>query len=95
MQVTGALVRELAELACLELGDAEVERMQRDLDAILAYVELLDDLDTADVPPTAHVLELETPLRDDVVADVLPREEALRNGPEHDERSVIVPRVIE
>jgi aspartyl-tRNA(Asn)/glutamyl-tRNA(Gln) amidotransferase subunit C len=95
MEITTESVRELAELACLELADDEVERMQRDLDAILAYVELLDELDTEDVAPTSHVLDIVTPLRDDTVADVLPRSEVLRNGPRHDDESVIVPKVIE
>jgi aspartyl-tRNA(Asn)/glutamyl-tRNA(Gln) amidotransferase subunit C len=95
MKITPESVRALADLACLELEPAEIERMQRDLDAILTYVEMLDELDTEGVPATAHVLDLATALREDVVADVLPRAEALRNGPRHDDESVIVPRVIE
>jgi aspartyl-tRNA(Asn)/glutamyl-tRNA(Gln) amidotransferase subunit C len=95
MEITAESVRELASLACLELGDDEVARMQRDLDAILVYVRLLDQLATDDVPATSHVLDIATPLREDVMAGVLPRSEALRNGPRHDDESVIVPKVIE
>jgi proteasome accessory factor A len=95
VKITSETVRELAELACLELSDEELETMRADLEAILEYVDLLGELDTEAVPPTAHVLDMQTPLRDDEVADVLPREEVLRNGPKHDQSSVIVPRVIE
>ncbi len=95
MKITEELVLELAELARLRLEPDEAKRMQRDLDAILGYVEKLDELDTSDVPPTAHVLDVATPYREDRVRDVLPVEEAVRNAPEHDSNSMIVPKVIE
>ncbi len=60
----------MARLAQLELTSDEVERMRRDLDAVLTYVEQLGELDTADVPATTHVLDLATPLRSDEVHDV-------------------------
>lgn len=95
MKISPEAVLELAELAQLRLEPEEVARMQRDLDAILAYVEKLSELDTREVPPTAHVLDIETPLRADEVADVLPVEDVVRNAPEHDASSMIVPKVIE
>lgn len=95
MQVTAELVRALAELAELSLDDAEVERMRRDLDAILGYVDRVNELDTAGVRPTAHVLDLATPARDDVAAEPLPVAEVVRNAPAHDERSLLVPKVLE
>jgi aspartyl-tRNA(Asn)/glutamyl-tRNA(Gln) amidotransferase subunit C len=95
VKITAETVRELAQLARLELEPADLERMQRDLDAILGYVEKLDELDTRDVPPTAHVLDVATPFRADEVTGALPVEEAVRNAPEHDRSSMIVPRVIE
>lgn len=95
MRVTAELVRELAELAELSLDDAEVERMRRDLAAILEYVERVSELDTAAVRPTAHVLDLATPMRDDAPGEPLPVSEVVRNSPEHDERSLVVPKVLE
>ncbi len=95
MTITAETVRELAELAELELGEGDVERMQRDLDAILAYVEKLSELDTTDVAPTAHVLDIQTPLRPDCAEPPLDVEEAVRNAPEHDRSSMIVPKVLE
>lgn len=95
MEIDAKLVSELAELAQLDLGQEEVERMRRDLQAILTYVEKLAELDTHGVPETAHVLDLATPLRDDRVRDVLPAEQALRNAPDHDEQAMVVPKVVE
>lgn len=95
MAITAETVRELAELAELELGEGDVARMQRDLAAILAYVEKLSELDTSDVPPTAHVLDIQTPLRPDRAETPLAVEEAVRNAPEHDRFSMIVPKVLE
>jgi aspartyl-tRNA(Asn)/glutamyl-tRNA(Gln) amidotransferase subunit C len=69
--------------------------MQRDLDAILGYVDTLRELDTAGVPPTTHVLEIATPLRADAVCGVLPVSEVVRNAPQHDESAMIVPKVLE
>ena len=95
MQVTDELVRALADLAELELEPAEIARMRRDLEAVLAYVERIDELDTAGVPPTAHVLDLSTPLRPDEAGAPLPVEEVVRNAPEHGEHALVVPKVLE
>ncbi len=95
MKIDEETVRELARLASLELEPEEVERMRRDLDAILEYVEKLQALDTEGVPPTAHVLDIETPYRPDTVGGVLSVSEAIRNAPEHDDAQMIVPKVIE
>ena len=95
MQITPGLLRELAALAHLEFDAEQAERMKRDLDSILRYVAKLEELDTTDVPPTWHVLDVATPMRDDAVEGVLPVSEAVRNAPEHDDASMIVPKVIE
>ncbi len=95
MKISAETVLELAELARLQLSPEEVERMQRDLDSILEYVDKLSELDTEGVPPTAHVLDIATPYRADEVAGVLPVEEVVRNAPVHDTTSMIVPKVIE
>jgi aspartyl-tRNA(Asn)/glutamyl-tRNA(Gln) amidotransferase subunit C len=95
MEISAEEVLNLANLARLELQPEEVERMRRDLAAILGYFGKLSELDTSEVPPTAHVLDIETPLRDDTVKGRLRVEEAVRNAPQHDDSSMIVPKVIE
>jgi aspartyl-tRNA(Asn)/glutamyl-tRNA(Gln) amidotransferase subunit C len=95
MRISRDTVLYIAKLARLRLADTEVERMQRDLDAILGYVASLQALDTSGVPPTTHVLEIATPLRADEVAGVLPVSEVVRNAPEHTDSAMVVPKVLE
>ena len=95
MKISEEIVRYLAELASLKLSDEEVAGMQRDLDAILAYVDKLSELDTDGVAPSAHVLDISTPYREDSVSGVLTVAEVVRNAPDHDSNSMIVPKVME
>lgn len=85
----------IARLARLRLADAEVERMQRDLSAILGHVESLQAVDTEGIAPTTHVLEIATPLREDEIAGVLPVSEVVRNAPDHTDDAMVVPKVLE
>ena len=95
MRITSDTVLFIAKLARLRLADGEVPKMQRDLDAILGYVDSLAKLDTTGVPPSTHVLDLPTPLRPDEVAGVLPVAEVVRNAPEHTDDAMVVPKVLE
>ena len=95
MRITDEDVRSIAELARLGLTEDEVARLRSDLEAILGYVDLLEGVDTTGVEPTAHVLDIPTPMRSDEVRDVLPVSEVVRNAPEHDEQSMLVPKVLE
>jgi len=95
VEITAETVRGLAALAQLELDDEEIERMRRDLAAMLDYVEELSGLDVEGVPPTAHVLDVMTPFRRDDEVRRLPVSEVVRNAPEHDENSYVVPKVLE
>ncbi len=95
MEITADTVRGLAALARIELDAAEVEHMRRDLAAMLDYVEQLSELDVSDVPPTAHVLDVPTPFRADGDLRRLPVAEVVRNAPQHDRGSYVVPKVLE
>ncbi|MEE8312830.1 MAG: Asp-tRNA(Asn)/Glu-tRNA(Gln) amidotransferase subunit GatC [Myxococcota bacterium] len=95
MRIAAETILHIARLAQLELTPDEVERVRRDLDSILTYVEQLAELDTSNVTPTTHILDLATPLRDDEVRDVLRVDEVVRNAPEHTDSSMVVPKVLE
>ena len=94
MRISEEEVRKVAQLARLHLDPEEVEEYRGQLDAILAYIAKLNELDTSAVEPTTHVLAISQPLREDVSAETLPQKEAVRNAPESDGESFIVPRVI-
>ncbi len=77
-----AQVHHVARLARLELNDEEVERMARELSAVLEHVERIDELDLDGVEPTSHVIEVTNALRPDEPRPSLPREAALGAAPE-------------
>jgi aspartyl-tRNA(Asn)/glutamyl-tRNA(Gln) amidotransferase subunit C len=84
MAITREDVLHVARLARLELSEAEVERFQVQLSAILDAVSKVQELDLADVPPTSHPLEVVNVWRDDEPRPSLPVEEALANAPDRD-----------
>lgn len=88
-------VERIAALARLSVTDAEADRLASELEAILAYAEQLSGLDTSEVEPTSHPIELPTPLRDDLPEPPLDPELALANAPERAGSAFVVPKVIE
>ncbi len=95
MKITAESVQELCDLASLRLDPEEAERMRDDLERILDYVGILSELDTEGVPPTSHVIEIATPLREDEVRGVLSVEDVVSNAPRERDGSFVVPKVIE
>ncbi len=77
-----AQVHHVARLARLELDEEEVERMARELSAVLEHVERIGELDLDGVEPTSHVIELVNALRPDDPRPSLPREAALDSAPD-------------
>jgi len=88
-------VQHVARLARLSLTDEELERMREQLDAILAYIDKLRELDVEGVEPTSHAVPLVNVMRDDEVTPVLPQEAALANAPDRAGEFFRVPRIIE
>jgi aspartyl-tRNA(Asn)/glutamyl-tRNA(Gln) amidotransferase subunit C len=75
-------VEHIAELAKLGLTGEEKERFRGQLSAILEYAEMLKELDTDAIPPTATVLPLRNVMRPDEVEPSFPPEDVLANAPE-------------
>ncbi|MFO7957936.1 MAG: Asp-tRNA(Asn)/Glu-tRNA(Gln) amidotransferase subunit GatC [Candidatus Brocadiia bacterium] len=95
MPITPDEVDYVAHLSRLELTDEEKERFAGQLDAILHYMDKLNELDTQDVEPMVHGVAGRQATRPDRVAESLPPEEALANAPEKSEGCFRVPRIIE
>jgi aspartyl-tRNA(Asn)/glutamyl-tRNA(Gln) amidotransferase subunit C len=93
--LTPEQVRKVANLARLQLSEADVSRFTQQLGQVLGYVEMLGELDTEGVAPLAHPLEIENVLREDVPIPSLPREAALSNAPKSDGRCFLVPQIID
>lgn len=88
-------VNHVALLARLRLTDEERGKLTEDLNVILAQFELLQRVDTSDVPPTAHAMALQNVFREDEARASLPREEVLREAPEARDEFFVVPRVVD
>ncbi|MBT9149510.1 MAG: Asp-tRNA(Asn)/Glu-tRNA(Gln) amidotransferase subunit GatC [Dehalococcoidia bacterium] len=74
-------IEHIARLARLGLSEAETERFQSQLSDIMENFDILQEVDTTDILPTAHVIEMENVIRDDKVAPSLPQDEILANAP--------------
>jgi aspartyl-tRNA(Asn)/glutamyl-tRNA(Gln) amidotransferase subunit C len=95
VKITINEVEYVAKLARLRLSDEEKSLFTQQLDSILLYIDKLNELDTANIPPTSHVLPLENVMRDDEVKPSYPPEEILAIAPEREDAFFSVPRVIE
>ena len=95
MSVTAELVRHVAGLARLALGDDEIDRMVPELNNILGWVEQLAEVDTDGVEPLTAVIDNQLRLRDDVVNDGNVRDDILKNAPDAQHGFFAVPKVIE
>ena len=95
MALTGDQVRWVAHLARLELSDAELETMTRQLSAIVEYVNQLQQVNTDGVEPLAHVAELSNVFRADEPAPSLPVDQALANAPDRQGDFYRVPAVLD
>jgi len=95
MSLTLKEVEHIAELARLDLTDGEKEQYREQLSAILDYAQHLQEVDTANIPPTSSVLPLSTDLREDEFRPGLTTEEALKNAPDKKNDQFKVPPVFE
>jgi aspartyl-tRNA(Asn)/glutamyl-tRNA(Gln) amidotransferase subunit C len=94
MSVTRKDVDHIATLARLEFSEAEKEHFTHQMNEILTYVEKLNELDTSNVEPLSHVIELNNVFREDVVQPSLPPATALQNAPSANDEHFKVPKVI-
>ncbi len=88
-------VEHVALLSRLELSENELDKFTGQLDAILEYIDVLNQVDTSAVEPMAHVLEIRNVMRADEVQPSLPREAALQNAPDAEDGFFKVPKIVE
>ena len=95
MSVSREEVAYVADLARIAFTDEETEQMSKELGAVLDYMNTLNQLDTAGVKPTEHILPIKNVFREDVVKASLQINEVLANAPESESGCFKVPRVVE
>ena len=95
MKVTAEDVRHIATLSRLTVPETEMEKFTEQFNQIINYADILQQIDTTDIEPTAHVLPVANVLREDVVQEGVAHEDAMKNAPAVHNDGFKVPRVIE
>ena len=95
MKLSREEVLHIARLARVGLTEEDVDRLREQLSNILENFEILKQVDTTDVPPTAQSIPLQNVTKDDGVKDSLPQDEALANAPRKEGQYFRVKAVLE
>ena len=95
MSVDAATVRRIAHLARIAVADDEVEHLRGELNAMLAFVEQLQEVDVAGVEPMTSVTPMAMKMREDVVNDGGIADDIVKNAPEREGHFFLVPKVVE
>jgi aspartyl-tRNA(Asn)/glutamyl-tRNA(Gln) amidotransferase subunit C len=95
MAVDAATVRRVAHLARIAVAEDEVEHLRGELNAILAFVEQLGEVDVAGVEPMTSVTPMAMKKREDKVDDGAIPDDIFKNAPAREDHFFLVPKVVE
>ena len=95
MSVDAATVRRIADLARIAVAESEVPHLQGELNAMLAFVEQLSEINVEGVEPMTSVIPMEMKKRPDVVNDGEIADDIVRNAPATQDHFFLVPKVVE
>lgn len=94
-KITDETIDYVGILAKLELSKEEKEQAKADMEKMLAYIDMLNELDTTDVEPMSHVFPVQNVFREDIVTNSDMREQILKNAPEDKNGMFTAPRTFE
>lgn len=95
MSVDTATVRRIARLARIAVAEEEIEHLKGELNAILAWVEQLGEVDVAGIEPMTSVTPMQMKMREDKVTDGGIAEDVVKNAPASEDNFFLVPKVVE
>ena len=95
MKVTRETIEHVAELARLNITEAEKEELTTKMEEIISWVDKLNELDTKDVKPMEHVIPIQNVLREDRVTGSFDREKLLKSAPSQENGCYKAPKVVE
>ena len=95
MSVDSDTVRRVAHLARIAVAEGEVESLRGELNAILAFVEQLGEVDVNDIEPMSSVAPMTMKMRQDEVTDGGIPDAVIANAPAHEHHFFLVPKVVE
>ena len=95
MSVDTKTVRRIAKLARIRVTDAELPKLQGELNAILQWIEMLGEVEVTDVAPLTSIVDRKLHLRPDEVSDGGRADDVVANAPIQDDHFYVVPKVVE
>ncbi len=95
MKVTKEDAFKTANLARIYITEEESKKLAIDLTRILDYFDKISELNTDDITPANHILEVSNVYREDKVSESIPVEEVIKNSPSSFESFITVPKVID
>lgn len=95
MPISKETVSYVARLSRIELGQTELEKISRQLEAILGFIDTLNSVNVTGIQPTSHIVNPQNALREDTHRPGLKNEQTLANAPGKSEGFFTVPKVIE
>ncbi|QDT99094.1 Asp-tRNA(Asn)/Glu-tRNA(Gln) amidotransferase subunit GatC [Gimesia aquarii] len=87
-------VLKVASLSRLKLSETEVHTLGKQMESVLKYIDMLNELDTESIEPMAHAIEISNVFRNDQLQESLPRDKALSNAPQTDGNYFLVPAIL-
>ncbi len=94
MAITIEHVEKVAILAKLSFDKTQMQKLTKELDQIVSYVEKLNELKTDEIAPTSHMIELRNVFREDRAQSWLSQEEALKSAPHAKDGYLSIPKVM-
>jgi aspartyl-tRNA(Asn)/glutamyl-tRNA(Gln) amidotransferase subunit C len=95
MSVDKDTVRRIAKLARIAMDDTQTAEMEKELNAVLAWVEQLSDVNIENVPPMTSAVEQRLKTREDAVTDGGYADDLMKNAPQSEGHFFVVPKVVE
>lgn len=94
MKISLEEVEKVAELARIALTEEEKKQLSIDLSNILNYVEKINELDTSNVEPTAHILDIHNVYREDETKESMDIDDIMNLAPKAQDNFIVVPKVL-
>jgi len=95
MPVDSKMVRRIARLARIKVSEEDVPRLEGELNAILKWIEMLDEVDTSNAEPLTSMVRMQMKMREDVVTAGQDPDAVMANAPTRDDSFYVVPKVVE
>lgn len=95
MPLSPEIVKYVADLSRLELTTAELDKLSKQLQAILGFIDKLNQADISGIAETNHILPISNVFREDTPRESLPVEKTLANAPQKKGHFFVVPKVID